>query len=49
MTSKDVYRSPKTEPRFFYGYVVVVAAFITQVVMYGPLASYGVFFKPMET
>jgi MFS family permease len=48
MTNKDVDRSPKTKPRFFYGYVVVVAAFITQIFMYGPRASYGVFFKPME-
>jgi MFS family permease len=49
MTNKDVYHSPKTKPRFFYGYVVVVAAFIIQVVMYGPRASYAVFFKPMLT
>jgi MFS family permease len=48
MTNKDVYRSPRTKPRFFYGYVVVVATFIIQILMFGPRASYGVFFKPTE-
>lgn len=47
MTNKAVYRSPKTKPRFFYGYVVVVAAFLTQVTMIGSHSTFGVFFKPM--
>jgi len=36
-------------PRFFYGYVVVLAAFFTTLVMSWSLASYGVFFKPLAT
>jgi len=36
-------------PRFFYGYVVALAAFFTTLVMSWSLASYGVFFKPLAT
>ena len=48
MNNPEVNPPTKVESKFFYGYVVVVAAFITQIFMYGPRASYGVFFKPME-
>ncbi|MFC1971509.1 MFS transporter [Chloroflexota bacterium] len=34
--------------KYFYGYIVLVAAFISRLVMYGPRESYGVFFKPMQ-
>ena len=37
------------KPRFFYGYVVVVAAFLILVVMWGTFYSFGVFFKPLLT
>lgn len=37
------------QPKFFYGYVVVVAGFIILVLMYGTLYSFGVFFKPVLT
>jgi len=47
MTNKDVYHSSKTKPRFFYGYIIVVAAFFTQVPLHSARSSFGVFFKPM--
>jgi MFS family permease len=49
MTNKDVYHSPKTKPPFFYGYVIVIAAFIIQLLMFGQRNSFGVFFKPLLT
>jgi MFS family permease len=33
--------------KFFYGYIIVIAAFIIQLLMFGPRSSFGVFFKPM--
>ncbi|MFC1971508.1 MFS transporter [Chloroflexota bacterium] len=39
---------PENTSTFFFGYIVVIATFILQVVMYGPRSSYGVFFKPMQ-
>ncbi|MFC1901745.1 MFS transporter [Chloroflexota bacterium] len=47
MDNLEVNQSPQTEPRLFYGYVVVVAIFILQVVMFGSRSSFGVFFKPL--
>ena len=35
------------KPRFYYGYVVVAAAFVIMVVAAGTAYSFGVFFKPM--
>ena len=37
----------KTRTRFFYGYIVLAAAFIIQAAMFGPRMSFGVFFKPL--
>lgn len=37
------------KPQFFYGYVVVLAAFFIMVLMYGTLYTFGVFFKPLST
>jgi MFS family permease len=37
------------KPRFFYGYVVVVAAFFIQAMTWGINNSYGVFFNPLLT
>lgn len=34
-------------PRFFYGYVVAVAAMFVMAIMWGAFSSFGVFFKPM--
>lgn len=49
MANQEVNQPVKTEPRFFYGYIIVAVAFIMQVVMFGPRMSFGVFFKPMLT
>ena len=38
-----------TKPAFFYGYVIVIAAFLTQMLMFGSFYSFGVFFKPLAT
>ncbi|MFC2032231.1 MFS transporter [Chloroflexota bacterium] len=35
--------------RFFYGYIVILAAFIIYIVMGGTFSTFGVFFKPMLT
>jgi len=37
------------KPRFFYGYIIVLAAFGIQMVAWGMFNSYGVFFKPLTT
>ncbi|MFC1891729.1 MFS transporter [Thermodesulfobacteriota bacterium] len=39
----------KSKNRFFYGYVVLAAATLIMMVMYGTRAAFGVFFKPMLT
>jgi MFS family permease len=39
--------SEKRQPKFFYGYIVVIAGFLILVSMYGTLYSFGVFFKPV--
>jgi len=49
MVNREDSQSPKTGTRFFYGYVVVVAAFCIMLVMYGTRLTYGVFLKPMVT
>lgn len=36
-------------PRFFYGYVIVAAAFFIQIVTWGINNSFGVFFNPLLT
>jgi len=37
------------KPSFFYGYIVVLAAFFIMVIMSGLLYSFGVFLKPLST
>ncbi len=49
MINQETNQLRKTEPRFFYGYIVVVAAFIIMLVGYGLFNSFGVFFKPLVT
>ncbi|MBI4330735.1 MAG: MFS transporter [Chloroflexi bacterium] len=39
---------PPTRPRFFYGYIIVAATFLTMVLTHGVRYSFGVFFKPMS-
>ena len=36
-------------PRFFYGYIVALAAFIIMATIYGTVYSFGVFLKPLQT
>ena len=47
MTNQGIPRLTKAEPRFFYGYVIVIVAFLIQMLMYGSFYSFGVFFKPL--
>jgi MFS family permease len=43
----EVYQPIKTGHRFFYGYIVAVAAFFIFMFSFGLTFSYGVFFKPL--
>jgi MFS family permease len=43
----SVKSAKSSEHKLFYGYIVVLSAFIIQIAMLGPRASYGVFFKPV--
>ena len=49
MASQEIRQSPEAEPRFFYGYIVVVAAFLIIVTMYGVYYTFGIFFSPVLT
>ncbi len=49
MPSQEVRQSPGPEPGFFYGYIVVVAAFFIMLVNHSVASSFGVFFKPLLT
>ena len=45
----DLHLAGNRKPKFFYGYVVVVAAFLIMVVSWGAISTFGVFFKPLLT
>ncbi len=47
MTDHKADKSAQARGRFFYGYIVVSAAFLIFVVTYGTYYCFGVFFKPM--
>ncbi len=47
MINQESNQPSNNEPRFFYGYIVVMAAFLIFVVSFGIHHSYGVFFKPL--
>jgi MFS family permease len=49
MTNQKVSQSPGAEPRLFYGYIVVIAAFFIMLLMWGIFFTFGVFFKPLLT
>jgi len=49
MDNKKIRQIPEKEPGFFYGYIVVVAAFFIMLVGYGLFNIYGVFLKPLLT
>ncbi len=42
-----MYSTGENKPKFFYGYVVVAAAFSIQVIGFGLYSSFGVFFNPL--
>ena len=47
MSGQKTQQSPRAKPRFFYGYIVVIAAFFFIMVMQGAHIAFGVFFKPV--
>jgi len=47
MSNKKMIPPPGEKPRFYYGYVIVTAAFIILLVNFGLYFSFGVFFKPI--
>jgi MFS family permease len=46
VTSNETYQPRKT-PRFYYGYIVVLAAFIVMLVSWGLYITFGIFFDPL--
>jgi len=49
MVNQEVQQPSEAKPRFFYGYIVVIAAFFIMVAIYGTYHAFGVFFKPVLT
>ncbi len=49
MASQDSLPSHNNQPRFFYGYIVVGAAFLILMVSFGVNNAFGVFFNPILT
>lgn len=47
MGERNVGQSPQGKPRFFYGYVIVIAGFIIFTAVFGLNYTYGIFFKPL--
>jgi len=37
------------KPKFFYGYVIVGAGFVIQLVVWGTYRTYGIFFTPLSS
>ena len=37
----------KIQPKFFYGYIIVVVAFLLMLMMWGAYYSFGIFFEPL--
>jgi MFS family permease len=48
VSSNDLPQLNKNEPHFFYGYIVVIAAFFIMVVSWAAYNSFGIFFKPLS-
>ena len=48
MMRENLYLAENRPPRLFYGYLVVLVAFFTMVVMWGTFYTFGVFFKPLS-
>jgi MFS family permease len=49
MASQKVPQSPDPKPQFFFGYIIVLAAFCVMAVTWGARNAYGVFFEPLLT
>lgn len=49
MANQKVLQSPGAELKFFYGYIIIGAAFFIMMAMEGVYYSFGVFFKPLLT
>ncbi len=49
MIHQNIQQAPDNKQRFFYGYIIVVAAFCIMVLIYGAYYAFGVFFKPVLT
>lgn len=49
MTENETYNIPNREPRFFYGYIVVLAAFLVVVTTFGVYGAFGIFFNSLVT
>lgn len=47
MVNQELHQYPRIRPRFFYGYIVVITAFIIMVVTWGAYSVYGIFFNPL--
>jgi MFS family permease len=47
MIKKEINQPSKTRTSLFYGYIIVALIFIFQVVLFGSIATSGVFFKPL--
>ncbi len=49
MASEEVQQSLGAKPRFFYGYFIVMLAFLIMLVIHGVFIAFGVFFNPVLT
>ncbi len=49
LIKREKYLAENRKPKFFYGYLVVLAAFCVMGVVYGTVNTFGVFFKPLLT
>jgi MFS family permease len=48
VSNEKIPRQEQTESRFFYGYVIVIAAFLIMTVSWAAYNSFGVFFTPLS-
>lgn len=49
MADQEIQQSSGAKPGFFYGYVIVAAAFSVMITAWGTYYAFGIFFKPMLT
>jgi MFS family permease len=49
MDNYESSKPPTSYPSFYYGYIIVLCAFISMLAIYSLPLSYGIFFKPMAT